>query len=115
PVNLLDDPPEKLGVTSAAGGLSRARLAMVAPGGYGKPAILGRLAPSGLRLVDDAHLLGDAELDELLRYLDDDRASLVIAARPYPRPAQLNDVLARMRGQLVLRPFQRARTAEFLR
>lgn len=109
---LLDEPTEKVCAAISSG--APVRLAMVAPGGYGKTAVLDRLAGANTRLVDDAHLLGDAELAELARVLDDG-ASVVIAARPYPRPAALNQVLARLRGQLVLRPFDRARTAEFLR
>ncbi|GLY63975.1 LuxR family transcriptional regulator [Amycolatopsis taiwanensis] len=109
---LLDEPTEKVCAAISSG--TPVRLAMVAPGGYGKTAVLERLAGANARLVDDAHLLGDAELAELARLLDDG-ASVVIAARPYPRPAALNQVLARLRGQLVLRPFDRARTADFLR
>ncbi|MFD2418225.1 LuxR C-terminal-related transcriptional regulator [Amycolatopsis pigmentata] len=112
---LLDEPTEKLCAAIRSGELSPVRLAMVAPGGYGKTAVLDHLAREGLRLVDDAHLLREEELDELLRFLDDESADLVIAARPYPRSAGLNRILGRLRGQLVLRPFDRDRTAEFLR
>lgn len=112
---LLDDPTQKVCAAISSGALAPVRLALVAPGGYGKTALLEHLAGADVRLVDDAHLLGDAELAELAAFLDDDEASVVIAARPYPRPAALNQVLGRLRGQLVLRPFDRARTAEFLR
>ncbi|HET6501640.1 MAG TPA: LuxR C-terminal-related transcriptional regulator [Amycolatopsis sp.] len=112
---LLDEPTEKVCAAIRTGGIAPARLAIMAPGGYGKTAMLDHLAGSDARLVDDAHLLGDAELAELLRFLDDHDAGLVIAARPFPRPAPLNQVLGRLRGQLVLRPFDRVRTAEFLR
>jgi DNA-binding CsgD family transcriptional regulator len=113
-VILLDEPTERLCAAIVAGELAPVRLAMVAPGGYGKTAVLEHLGRADVRLVDDAHLLGDAELTELLRYLDDEQAGLVIAARPYPRPATLNQVLGRLRGQLVLRPFDQARTEAFL-
>ncbi|HKS47337.1 MAG TPA: LuxR C-terminal-related transcriptional regulator [Amycolatopsis sp.] len=111
---LLDEPTEKVCVAIRSGRLKPVRLAIVAPGGYGKTTVLDHLGGSDVRLVDDAHLLGDAELAELLRFLDDERADVVIAARPYPRPGGLNQVLGRLRGQVVLRPFDQARTAEFL-
>lgn len=112
---LLDESTEKVCAAIRSGSLAPVRLAMVAPGGYGKTAVLEHLDGADVRLVDDAHLLGDAELAELQRFLDDERAGLVIAARPFPRPPGLNQVLGRLRGQLVLRPFDRGRTAEFLR
>ncbi|GHF59429.1 DNA-binding CsgD family transcriptional regulator [Amycolatopsis bartoniae] len=111
---LLDEPTERVCAAVAAGELTPVRLAIVAPGGYGKTTVLERLARPGLRLVDDAHLLGDAELGELLRYLEDEQAEIVIATRPHPRRVVLNQVLARLRGQIVLRPFDVARTATFL-
>ncbi|TVT21101.1 helix-turn-helix transcriptional regulator [Amycolatopsis rhizosphaerae] len=113
---LLDEPTERVCAAILSGELRPVRLAVVAPGGYGKTAVLEHLAPaSGVRLVDDAHLLGEADLAELVRYLDDEQAGLVIAARPHPRPAALNQVLGRLRGQIVLRPFDLARTEAYLR
>ena len=112
---LVAAPTETVCAAISSGTLAPVRLALVAPGGYGKTTVLNHLAGANARLVDDAHLLGDPELAELASFLDDDDAGLVIAARPYPRPAALNQVLGRLRGQLVLRPFDRARTAEFLR
>lgn len=112
---LLDEPTEKLCAAIRSGELSPVRLAMIAPGGFGKSTVLDHLARDGLQLVDDAHLLGEDELAELLRFLHDESTDLVIAARPYPRPEGLNRILGRLRGQLVLRPFDRERTAEFLR
>jgi DNA-binding CsgD family transcriptional regulator len=114
-VIVLDEPTEKVCAAIKAGGIVPVRLAVVAPGGYGKTAVLEHLAGADVRLVDDAHLLGDAELAELSRFLADESVSLVIAARPYPRPAALNQVLGRLRGQLVLRPFDRDRTTRYLR
>jgi DNA-binding CsgD family transcriptional regulator len=113
-VILLDEPTEKVCAAIRSGELSPARLAMVAPGGYGKTAVLEHLEGCDARLVDDAHLLGDAELGDLLRFLEDERAGLIIAARPYPRSSALNQVLGRLRGQLVLRPFDRERMESFL-
>ncbi|MFC7617456.1 LuxR family transcriptional regulator [Actinokineospora soli] len=105
------------------------RLAVIAPGGYGKSALLDRLAEvdgavrhrrgvvpdAGLLLVDDAHLLGDAGLAEVAELAADDRLGVVVAARPWPRPHGLSAVLARLRGQIVLRPFDRDRVAACLR
>ena len=112
---LLDEPTERVCAAIKSGGLQPVRLAIVAPGGYGKTAVLEHLAGSpGVRLVDDAHLLGDADLAEVSAHLDDESAGLVIAARPHPRPPGLNQVLGRLRGQVVLRPFDRVRTEAFL-
>ncbi|MTD59565.1 helix-turn-helix transcriptional regulator [Amycolatopsis pithecellobii] len=111
---LLDEPTERVCAAIVSGELAPVRLALVAPGGYGKTTVLERLASADVRLVDDAHLLGDTELAELLRYLDDEQAGIVIATRPHARRAALNRVLARLRGQIVLRPFDVARTAKFL-
>ena len=44
---------------------SRLRVAVVAPGGYGKTALLEEITNSAVRVVDDAHLLDDASLREL--------------------------------------------------
>jgi DNA-binding CsgD family transcriptional regulator len=113
-VILLDEPTERVCAAIVSGELAPVRLAIVAPGGYGKTTVLEHLADADVRLVDDAHLLGDAELTELLRYLDDEQAGIVIATRPHPRRVALNQVLARLRGQIVLRPFDAAQTAGFL-
>ncbi|TNC20867.1 LuxR C-terminal-related transcriptional regulator [Amycolatopsis alkalitolerans] len=111
---LLDEPTERVCSAVVSRELSPVRLAIVAPGGHGKTTVLEQLAGADARLVDDAHLLGDAELTDLLRYLDDEQAGIVIATRPHPRRAALNQVLARLRGQIVLRPFDVAKTAKFL-
>ncbi|GGS26529.1 helix-turn-helix transcriptional regulator [Actinokineospora fastidiosa] len=126
---ILDEPTRRLCADIAAGGRGPVRLAVIAPGGYGKSALLDRLAEvpgavrhrrgvapeSGLLLVDDAHLLGDAGLAELADLAADDRLDLVVAARPWPRPAGLAAVLARLRGQIVLRPFDVERLRACLR
>jgi len=130
---LLDEPTRQLCSAIAGGRLAPVRLAVVAPGEYGKTALLEHLAricgPAGvpvarfgredaagaaLVLADDAHLMDGAELDELGRLADDDRVGLVVAARPRPRQAALNAILGRFRGQIVLRPFDRAQVDEYL-
>ncbi|WP_236790029.1 helix-turn-helix transcriptional regulator [Amycolatopsis sp. GM8] len=111
---LLDEPTERVCAAIVSGELAPVRLAVVAPGGYGKTTVLERLSGADVRLVDDAHLLGDAELAELSRHLEDEQAGIVIATRPHARRAELNRVLARLKGQIVLRPFDVARTAKFL-
>ncbi len=145
---LLDEPTRDVCSAVADGSVRPARLAIIAPGGYGKSAVLDHLAglcdrhgvpvaryepgrrdtgdadaaaasrpeadPPALLLVDDAHDLGAADLDAVFRAAEDERSSLVIAARPWPRPPALNAVLARLRGQIVLRPLDQARIATLL-
>ncbi|WP_018686444.1 helix-turn-helix transcriptional regulator [Actinokineospora enzanensis] len=127
---VLDEPTRRLCAAITAGGLAPVRLAVIAPGGYGKTALLDLLAttpnarryrpgaprPAGsLLLVDDAHLLDDRNLAELVGFAADEDTGLVIAARPRPRPAALTAVLTRLRGQIVLRPFDLARGTACLR
>ncbi|GAB3894684.1 hypothetical protein GCM10029964_073510 [Kibdelosporangium lantanae] len=64
------------------------RLALIAPGGYGKTTFLRDL--TGIPVVDDAHLLPG----ERLRTLTGPR--LVLACRPWPRPPELTEVLRTM-------------------
>lgn len=128
---LLDEPTRALCSAVASGRLTPARLAVVAPGGYGKTAVLERLArdcdragmpisrfgdhaDAPLVFVDDAHQLTPSALAELRELAGDENRGLVIAARPWPRPDTLNGVLARLRGQVVLRPLDRARIAALL-
>ncbi|WP_020673208.1 helix-turn-helix transcriptional regulator [Amycolatopsis nigrescens] len=136
PELILDEPTRQLCDAIARGGLASVRLAVVAPGEYGKTALLDHLAaahagegPPVLRfgqpgseridepavvLVDDAHALGDAALGELIRLAGDDRFGLVVTARPRPRPALLGELLGRLRGQIVLRRFDQAQIEEYL-
>ncbi|GLZ36416.1 LuxR C-terminal-related transcriptional regulator [Actinokineospora sp. NBRC 105648] len=124
---VLDEPTRRLCAAITGGDLAPVRLAVIAPGGYGKSALLDLLATTDhaqryrrgvtapLILVDDAHLLGDNDFADLRERLEDNDVGVVVAARPRPRPAQLAALLGRLKGQVVLRPFDRARTAACLR
>ncbi|ROT32603.1 helix-turn-helix transcriptional regulator [Micromonospora sp. HM5-17] len=113
--------------------------AVQAAGGHGKTAVLGRLRhsfqqagiavldhwrdaadpadPGCAVLVDDAHLLDTASLGELCRLAEAGRARLVVAFRPWPRPAglaDLADLLHRGGPPVLLGPFTEQRTATYL-
>ncbi|EHR63627.1 hypothetical protein SaccyDRAFT_4823, partial [Saccharomonospora cyanea NA-134] len=133
---LLDEPTRQLCRAVAQGTLAPARLAVVAPGGHGKTAMLHQLArwceardvtvawygqqdvrdiaTAELVLVDDAHELDDTALAELRERAGDEVTGLVIAARPWPRPPELNALLSRLRGQVVLRPLDTRRITALL-
>lgn len=129
---MFDEPTRQLCAAVGGGTLTPAKLAVVAPGGYGKTAVLDHIgeccAREGLPaasygehdgdtrlvLLDDAHLLGGPELAEVAELAADDKRGLIVAARPWPRSAGLNAILALLRGQVVLRPLDRARTARIL-
>ncbi|MBM7769889.1 DNA-binding CsgD family transcriptional regulator [Actinokineospora baliensis] len=121
---VLDEPTSRLCAAITGGGLAPVRLAVIAPAGYGKSALLDLLATTegahrrggsgGLLLVDDAHLLCDKDFAEIEAHLTDESAGLVIAARPRPRPTGLTALLGRLRGQIVLRAFDVDRTAACL-
>jgi DNA-binding CsgD family transcriptional regulator len=72
------------------------------------------VAGADLVLVDDAHRLDDAALGDLCEKAVDEVTDLVIAARPWPRPAALTTLLSRLRGQVVLRPLDARRVAALL-
>ncbi|WP_433305256.1 LuxR C-terminal-related transcriptional regulator [Actinoplanes sp. CA-030573] len=83
------------------------RAAVCAPGGYGKSALLAELErlDDRLTLVDDAHRLDDARLSELRAQAERPDARIVVAYRPWPRPAglvALTDVLRRRRPPIML-------------
>ncbi|HEX4222068.1 MAG TPA: LuxR C-terminal-related transcriptional regulator [Pseudonocardiaceae bacterium] len=119
--------------------MAATHLVVIAPGGHGKTALLAQLehtyraagltvlgprdassAPAdehAVLLVDDAHQLAPAQLDELSALLDDGLARAIIAARPWPRPAELSSLverLTRRRGPLLLSPFDQRQTAAAL-
>lgn len=100
----------------------RAHVGIVAPGGYGKTTLLHRLgatmraagtpvhtaaeqAADGVLLIDDAHLLDDAGLARLRALAGQVR--LVIAARPWPRPAALAELLELAQEQVLPAPLDR--------
>ncbi|RSM50523.1 helix-turn-helix transcriptional regulator [Actinoplanes sp. ATCC 53533] len=84
-----------------------------APGGFGKTALLRELAGAWQRagvtvvtpwrpvdapgdqvlLADDAHRLHPSRLDELRAYAERPDARIVVAYRPWPRPAGLPDLI----------------------
>lgn len=47
-------------------------------------------------LVDDGHLLSDADIEALHRHLDGEGAGLVLACRPWPRSAALTTLIRRI-------------------
>lgn len=134
---VLDGPTERLCTAVGDGRHAPARLAVLAPGQYGKSALLEWIAAcrgqaglpvcrfgSGydaahasdtLLLVDDAHLLTSAEIEVLRAWLDHEHTGLVLAGRGRPRSDEFNKLLAELRGQIVLRPFDVARTERCLR
>ncbi|WP_199509949.1 helix-turn-helix transcriptional regulator [Nucisporomicrobium flavum] len=115
-------------------------VAVCAPGGYGKSALLREIAagyraagvpvgtlwqPAGgdpddsVLLVDDAHLVDDERLRDLVRLADRPGARVIVAYRPWPRPAglaALTEVLRRRQTPVSLPPLGedqvRARCAE---
>ncbi|MBB4904305.1 helix-turn-helix transcriptional regulator [Actinophytocola algeriensis] len=96
----------------------RGHVSVVAPGGYGKTTLLHHLAAvlgaavhtgpfdqvtDDVLVVDDAHLLDDADLAQLRDAAA--RTRLVVAARPWPRPAALAELLDLAQEQLIPAPF----------
>ncbi|MEV6304109.1 helix-turn-helix transcriptional regulator [Actinoplanes sp. NPDC051861] len=104
------------------------RAAICAPGGYGKSTLLAGLeriyreagvtagAPwldpeSDVLLVDDAHRLDDERLRTLRDRAERPGGRIVVAYRPWPRPAALaplTEVLRRTRPPVVLAPLSAA-------
>ena len=113
-------PADDLLAQVAADPLAPLQAVIGAPGGFGKTALLRELAGAWQRagvtvvtpwqpadvpgeqvlLADDAHRLHPARLDELRAYAERPEARIVVAYRPWPRPAGLPalvDVLRRAR------------------
>lgn len=98
-----------------------AHVGIVAPGAYGKTALLEHLGErmraagvdvrttpgdrraGGVLLVDDAHLLDDADLRHLRELAADTR--LIVAARPWPRSAALTELLDLRTDHVLPAPF----------
>lgn len=121
--------------------LAPLRAMIVAPGGYGKSALLGELRrgyrraevpvvdahdaltdPAGCAraaiLVDDAHRLPTDHVARLTELAAEQRSRLIVARRPWPYSsalAELTGVLERTRPTVLLRPLDRAAIAERVR
>jgi DNA-binding CsgD family transcriptional regulator len=92
------------------------RLGVIAPGGYGKTTVLREIARAfedagaTAAVVDDAHLLPDAELLALRARVERGDENVVVAYRPWPRSralAALAESLGRARPAVMLEPFTR--------
>jgi DNA-binding CsgD family transcriptional regulator len=96
---------------SAASG---ATLGAAVPGAASRAAVPGA---DGALLVDDAQLLGPAQLGELAAIVGSGRARVVVAYRPWPRSAALADLadaLGRAGAQVSLAPWDRDQIATHL-
>lgn len=123
PKPLLDEPTQRLVDAIAADPTAPLCVGISAPGGYGKTTILRevehafRAASVTARVVDDAHLLGEADLRELRALVDREDTRLVVAYRPWPRNpalAALAEALGRSRQALMPVPFTKAQVKEYL-
>ncbi|GAA5197233.1 helix-turn-helix transcriptional regulator [Rugosimonospora acidiphila] len=77
----------------------------------------GVVAGSAVVVVDDAHQLPEAQLVRLCRLAESPRARLVVAYRPWPRPAALRrlvETLRLRRPALLLAPLTTEQLAELL-
>ncbi|HEY2694098.1 MAG TPA: helix-turn-helix transcriptional regulator [Pseudonocardiaceae bacterium] len=115
------------------------QLVVIAPGGHGKTALLAELehtyrsagltvrtpreasaAPADadtVLIVDDAHQLTAAQLDELNALVDGDLTRAIVACRPWPRPAELSGLIERLtrrHGPLLPAPFDQRQTTAAL-
>jgi len=118
---ILDDAAARQLDALAADPRPGAHVGIVAPGGYGKTTLLHHLGAviratgtpvhtgppfadaTGVLLVDDAHLLDDADLARLRDLAT--TARLIVAARPWPRSAALSELLDLAQDQLLPAPF----------
>ncbi|MFL6142854.1 MAG: LuxR C-terminal-related transcriptional regulator [Labedaea sp.] len=109
------------------------RVGILAPGGYGKSAVLAELAAAyrnagvavaalpdeldpagGVLLADDAHLLEPEVLHRIRAVAETDGARVIVAARPWPVPDGLRELAAALAGTVPLRPLDRARIGAHL-
>ncbi|WP_198153803.1 helix-turn-helix transcriptional regulator [Catenuloplanes japonicus] len=132
---VLDEQVAQLCDDLAANPAGPLRLCLQAPGGYGKTALLSYLAgllrehdlpvldvwadpidgadPDAVLFADDAHLLDEGRL-ATLQALAVGRRRIVLAYRPWPRPAgltSLTSILRRERPPVLLGPFTPVQTA----
>lgn len=129
PVPVLDDAAARQLDAIAADGGQGAHVGIVAPGGYGKSTLLAHLGAlmhgttatppfedigRDVLLVDDAHLLNDADLATLRRLATTSSARLVLAARPWPVRAALTSVLELTTEALLPAPFDADQVRAFL-
>ncbi|CCH27936.1 helix-turn-helix transcriptional regulator [Actinosynnema sp. NPDC047251] len=112
---LLSDPTRQVLAEIAAAPDAVLRLGVLAPGGYGKTTVLREVErayrdAADVTIVDDAHLLGDADLRSLRAAVERADATIVVAYRPWPRSralAALAEALGRVRAPLMPAPFTR--------
>ncbi|HEU5470607.1 MAG TPA: LuxR C-terminal-related transcriptional regulator [Actinophytocola sp.] len=127
----------QLAETVAADPGAPIRAGVLAPGGYGKTAVLGELAAiyrdAGVRvggvsealdpaadparialLVDDAHRLDPAALRHIHGVARTGQARLIVAARPWPNSTALRELAGALDGTAALRPFDREQIAAHL-
>jgi DNA-binding CsgD family transcriptional regulator len=135
--HILDDQTREFLDLVAADPLAPMQIGIVAPGGHGKTATLRELEQLYLQggaqiinlrramtepiggdevlLVDDAHQLGDAQLQDLRLLAQTQRVRLAIGYRPWPRSvalAELTTMLNRRRPPLTLSPLGQPQIAE---
>lgn len=77
------------------------RIAVIGPAGSDKSPLLRVIAdnlpdPDSTLFVDDGHLLSEEEVDDLIDRLDDPRAGLVLASRPWPWSPALTALIRRI-------------------
>ncbi|HEY0803473.1 MAG TPA: LuxR family transcriptional regulator, partial [Pseudonocardiaceae bacterium] len=131
---ILDPPTRQLLDAVADDPLAPVTVGIPAPGGHGKTTVLAELARiyadagvpasslgdtsvDGALLVDDAHLLGAAQLGELAAIVGNGRTRVVVAYRPWPRSAALADLaeqLGRAGIQVSPAPWGRDQVAGYL-
>ncbi|MEV8438419.1 LuxR C-terminal-related transcriptional regulator [Actinosynnema sp. NPDC051121] len=108
--------PQVTHVLDAIAAGAAVRLGVVAPGGHGKTTVLREISrafeDAGVpaSVVDDAHLLPDAELLALRSRVERGDGNVVVAYRPWPRSralAALAESLGRSGPSLMLEPFTR--------